>query len=61
MSDEVPKDERQDYEIPCKLLAATELDMAHSISPNRRTEIPLGGFVRHEVALEPTEIDFSNA
>jgi hypothetical protein len=61
MNDEAPKNKRQDYEIPCTLLAVTELDMSQSIPPEELAAIPAGGLLRDEVVLEPSEIDFSSA
>jgi hypothetical protein len=57
MSKESPTNQPPDYDIPCTLLPALELDMSESIPPAQRASVPVGGFVRDEKVHEITELD----
>lgn len=59
MNTESSRNERKNYEVPCHLLPVTEFDGSRGIPPEQLAKIPVGGFVRDEMVLEPLEIDCS--
>jgi hypothetical protein len=61
MSSESPQNERNDFEVLCQLLPATEFDMSEAIPPQKRDHVPVGILVRVELVREATELDFSLA
>ena len=59
MNTDSSRNERRNYEAPCKLLPVTEFDGSKGIPPDELAKIPVGGLIRDELLLEPLEIDCS--